>query len=96
MNRRERRRAKIFERKTVSVAELSGAASICAWDGCQTTFQGRHATSGISPISQSSSFGTSHMPNRQQGRAEKARQRRSHVRIDLRDLDSKFDIHVDG
>lgn len=36
------------------------------------------------------------MPNRRQRRAEKARQRTSNVRINLGDVGSKFDIHVDA
>jgi hypothetical protein len=39
------------------------------------------------------------MPNRQQRRAEKVRQTRSHSRViqmKLRDVDSKFDIQVEG
>jgi hypothetical protein len=43
--------------------------------------------------------GTSHMPNRQQRRAEKARREKSRsrkIQIELRDVDSKFDIQVEA
>ena len=43
MSRHERRKVKIFETKRLSVAELSAAWQLCAWNGCQSRVQGRHA-----------------------------------------------------
>jgi hypothetical protein len=40
MNRHERRKVKIFETKRLSVAELSAAWQLCAWNGCQAAFKG--------------------------------------------------------
>ena len=38
MNRHGRRRAKVFERKTVPLTDISG--SLCAWDRCEATYSG--------------------------------------------------------
>jgi len=38
MNRHERRRAKVLERKNIPMEKIAG--HLCAWDGCERTFQG--------------------------------------------------------
>ena len=40
MNRHERRKAEVFERRTMSADELSQMGSACAWDGCAEIFKG--------------------------------------------------------
>ena len=38
MNRHARRKAKVFQVKTIPITAISGC--MCAWDGCAATFKG--------------------------------------------------------
>ena len=38
MNRHERRKTAVFEKTTITRADIAAAARICAWDGCLASF----------------------------------------------------------
>jgi hypothetical protein len=40
MNRQQRRKARVFEYKTISRSEFDAMDTVCAWEGCWKTFAG--------------------------------------------------------